>query len=167
MPEIVGLGGPRDRAALQLSTRLGNHIANARRREMAPDARRASVRKWAAEFPQAHLRSITATYNCVGMVFGNRRTWVLEETLELIRNDDGYRMVLTPRVGDVAVYRRTTDVDHVGIVVEMRPNVATASYEVLVLSKWGAEGEYLHREDQVPQLLGRPSEYWTERLEEP
>jgi hypothetical protein len=34
-----------------------------------------------------------------------------------------------------------------------------------VLSKWGADGEYLHDLTDVPYLLGRPAEYWTDRKE--
>ncbi len=32
-----------------------------------------------------------------------------------------------------------------------------------VLSKWGADGEYFHDLTDVPYLLGRPAEYWTDR----
>jgi len=125
------------------------------------------VRKWAAEFPEAQLRSVTAIYNCFGMAFANRRTWILEDALPLIKEEDGYRSVARPSVGDVVVYRRAAEIEHVGIAVEVRPIVETGSWEVIVLSKWGAEGEYLHHEDYVPQLLGRPVEYWTERAEAP
>jgi len=167
MAHIIGRGGPRDRAAIPLSTKLGTHIENERRRESSPDARRASVRKWATEFPDAKLRSLTATYNCFGMVFANRRAWVFEDQLPLVRDEDGYRLVATPAVGDIVVYRRTTDIEHVGIAVEVRPNVESGTWEVIVLSKWGVEGEYFHRETRVPQLFGRPAEYWTDRVEAP
>jgi len=32
-----------------------------------------------------------------------------------------------------------------------------------VLSKWGADGEYIHGASRVPAYLGTPAEYWTDR----
>jgi hypothetical protein len=34
---------------------------------------------------------------------------------------------------------------------------------LVVVSKWGADGEYEHDVTDVPKLLGAPAEYWTDR----
>jgi hypothetical protein len=34
---------------------------------------------------------------------------------------------------------------------------------IKVISKWGQEAEFIHDVDDVLDLLGRPSEYWTDR----
>ena len=55
---------------------------------------------------------------------------------------------------------------HAGIVV--RKNVldpAGAEDPLTVLSKWGADGEYVHALTRLPALLGTPVEYWTGRRE--
>jgi hypothetical protein len=103
------------------------------------------------------------------MVFAARRTCVLEDSVSVIQREDGYRGTSHPMVGDVAVYRsREGDVQHVGLVVEIRQLIAGfRENEIMVLSKWGADGEYLHRRDDVPEIYGRFTEYWTERQETP
>jgi hypothetical protein len=101
------------------------------------------------------------------LVFANRRTWVDTEVIELIRQEDGYDRVSRVdevRPGDVLVYRdQKGEIMHIGIVLSMEPLVATASWKVSILSKWGAEGEYVHPQDHVPHSYGFPSEYWSER----
>ena len=118
-------------------------------------------------YPEARLRSFRSDYNCMGMVFANRRVWINPDQLNLILSDDAYRPVGDERdlqPGDVVVYRNTGGaVVHVGIVSTVTPNLLTASWEVQVLSQWGAAGEYFHRVDNVHPMLGTPSEYWTER----
>jgi hypothetical protein len=107
---------------------------------------------------------MSATYNCFGLVFASRRTWIHEEALDLILRDDGYRRVDVPWIGDVVIYRDNDDnVNHVGIVVGLNVDSMGGQPEILVLSKWGADGEYLHRHDHVPELFGARVEYWTER----
>src|SRR6266705_1233285 len=157
-------GSPRDKRSIPLATRAGNHIPNERRREMAPDRLKAAVALWARERPLAHLRSITATYNCVGMAFANRRTWVDPSSVPRILADDGYRRVERPASGDIVLYR-TDDgaLVHIAVVLEARK--AFERWNLVVLSQWGADGEYVHPENYVPDRLGRPVEYWTERVE--
>jgi hypothetical protein len=118
--------------------------------------------------PDALLRSITATYNCVGLVVASRRTWVDTEHLLTILIEDGSRRLRGPeeaRVGDVVVYRdEAGDVSHVGMVSQKKIADPRSDADFLqVLSKWGADGEYFHDATDVPYLLGRPAEYWTDR----
>ena len=116
--------------------------------------------------PSAKVRSLSSVYNCMGMVFASRRTWVDPEDLQTILEDDDYRQVdrseLNP--GDIVVYRNDRDeVTHVGIVYEVNVNPREVTWEVVVLSQWGGDGEYFHLDEDVHQDLGKPTEYWTDR----
>jgi hypothetical protein len=120
--------------------------------------------------PDADLRRITATYNCVGMVVASRRSWVTTEVLIKILVEDGFIQLSGPEavaVGDVVVYHDDEgEVCHVGIVSEIkRVLIGAVGVKLRVLSKWGAFGEYFHDSDYVPDYLGQPQEYWTDRRE--
>ena len=154
--------------ALALATRKGNPIPNEQPSPRAPvqmDAAKDMVLKANAS---ACTRSLNSIYNCMGMVFASRRTWVEPDHLPMILADDGYRRVpneadLQP--GDVVVYRdEDGHVSHVGIVTVVRTNLQQATREVFVLSQWGRDGEYFHRADDVNLRLGKPAEYWTDRI---
>ena len=118
--------------------------------------------------PDARARSLSSMYNCMGMVFASRRTWVDPEHLPMILEDDSYRRVSSEgelQPGDVVVYRHDDgEISHVGVVTEVRTNVREAAREVFVLSQWGRDGEYFHRADDVNPQLGKPAEYWTDRV---
>lgn len=164
---IFQAGAPRDRASIQLATKQGTYIPNERRREGAPDTLRAAVDLYVRERPNAQLRSISATYNCVGLVFATRRTWVDPDHLPMILREDGYSRVPNlerVRAGDVIIYRNDKgETVHIALVFTIEPEVATATWRLTALSKWGANGEYMHTPEHVPHVYGRPSEYWSER----
>ena len=88
--------------------------------------------------------------------------------LPRILKDDGYRLRQRPEdaeAGDVVVY---LDPDgepcHVGLVVAKNLAIPGESRDVLtVLSKWGADGEYVHDLTKLPSLLGQPAQYGTDR----
>lgn len=170
-PHIIQRGGSQDPRAIPLVTKRRIHIVNEQRSEMVPEILRASVELWSRERPQARLRSVSATYNCVGLVFASRRTWIGTEDIALILQEDEYNRVSRldeVRPGDVVVYRdERGEIAHIGIVLSIEPLVATASWMVSILSKWGAEGEYVHLQDHIPHYCGRPSEYWSERRQLP
>jgi hypothetical protein len=77
--------------------------------------------------PAARLRSITATYNCPGMVFASRRTCIDPMHLSRRLLDDGYRLLKpceAARPGDVVVYKnKIKEPVHVGVAIEANPNV--------------------------------------------
>ncbi len=112
---------------------------------------------------------MSATYNCMGMVFANRRTWIDTDHLQLILQEDNYRQtnVEDLQPGDVVVYRDELGyVKHVGLVSSIEVDLANLTEDerkVTVLSQWGADGEYFHPVDEVNKLLGNPTEYWTDR----
>jgi hypothetical protein len=154
--------------SLQLQTRTKWSIPNELRMERPVIARRAAVDLIRELFPEARLRSITSTYNCMGLVVASRRTWVDPEHVVKILTDDGYRQLPRPEdaeASDVVVYYDPDGAPcHVGIVVAKNLAVAGESRDLLtVLSKWGADGEYQHDLTKLPALLGRPAQYWTDR----
>jgi len=92
------------------------------------------------------LRSLRSTYNCVGMVFANRRTFIEPEEIPMILQDDEYIEVrpddLMP--GDVVLYKdpKTEDIKHVGLVLAAEMMFETK--KIRVLSQFGRDGEYIH-----------------------
>lgn len=153
-----------------IQTRMGWSIPNAIRQERPPVALQASRELFAELRPGARLRSLTATYNCIGMVVACRRTWVDTEHLLRVLREDGYRRLSGEsqvEQGDVVVYRDDSgDVSHVGIVLRKKLyNPNQPGDTLVVVSKWGADGEYEHDVNDVPPLLGHPAEYWTDRKE--
>jgi hypothetical protein len=152
---------------LGLHTRMGRQIPNERRPEKHPDSMQAARETVEGNHPTAKLRSLTASYNCMGMVFASRRTWIEPDYLQMVLDDDEYQRVtsednITP--GDVVVYKDDSrEVTHVGLIADVKPELRNGTYKITVLSQWGQHGEYFHRIDDVHPLLGTPSEYWTDR----
>ena len=142
------------------------------RREWSPERLR-EARNMVATVaaPPTRLRSETARYNCVGLVFANRRAWIEDSQIRTLLVADGYKRLADASSlmeGDVVVYVDATDGRAVPVHVAVVLNktllgVDDAWSGVMVLSKWGLHGEYIHRMESVPIFLGRPAEYWTER----
>jgi hypothetical protein len=85
----------------------------------------------------------TLAYNCHGWVFVGGRHWLRGREVEQVLRDNDYRRVSQPGPGDVAVYRDDSGaVVHSGLV-----RTVTAEGLVLVESKWGGRGRYLHPPD--------------------
>jgi hypothetical protein len=86
-------------------TRARWQIPNNVAKEANDVHRRASVDLWKEQKPDAVLRSITATYNCVGMVVASRRTHVHPDHLRRVLRDDQFTQVARTAadVGDVVV----------------------------------------------------------------
>jgi hypothetical protein len=170
MPIVIGRGSERDRASLHLWT-TGNatYIANERPDDdMAPEQAQAALRIVQGISPTAKCRSLTAMYNCVGMVFTSRRTCVDSDHLDAILRDDGYRQIPKDEAdqGDLVVYRQDRVAKHVGIIYELRDAAIDPAYprkEIWVLSQWGENGEHLHKINEVSPLYGNKKEFWTER----
>ncbi len=132
-----------------------------------------AVRMHTESHPLARLRSATAVYNCYGLVFASRRTWIdISEDVEgEVRNilaDDRYSKLPSSaalQIGDVVLYKDHSDsLTHAAIVL----NVPIAPREdIKVISQWGAGGEYIHNMTDVIATYGQPSEFWTDRRELP
>ncbi len=86
-----------------------------------------------------------------------------------ILNDDGYRQLQRPEeteYGDIVVYHDEDDEPcHVGIVLRKNLAIHGENRDLLtVVSKWGADGEYIHDATKLPSLLGRPAQYTVARI---
>ena len=152
---------------IPLATIKGRPIPNEQAQQL-PDARMQAAKSvHLANHPKATPRSLRSVYNCMGMVFASRRTWIDPDHLGMILEDDEYQRVIAEselQIGDVVVYRgNDNEVSHVGVIVSVEIEIATASRRLWVLSQWGKDGEYLHEVDDVSPYLGTPVEFWTDR----
>lgn len=98
--------------------------------------------------------------NCHGWVFTSGQYWVGGDQVDTILHDNQYRPVFTPRSGDLTVYRSEEGtVTHTGIVRYVSPDGAT----ILVESKWGNLGRFIHPHDTHCYGIDACSFYRSER----
>jgi hypothetical protein len=148
----------------------GSTVESFRLRVGWPPAKvKASIDLWGKTYPKVELRSFTHLYNCVGMVFASRRAWIESTDLERVLKADGYRQLGGPGEvvrGDLVLYRGLSDKEYSHVAVVLARYVVEEENElgIMALSKWGQEGEYIHKAEQVPPHCGAPREYWTERV---
>lgn len=87
----------------------------------------------------------TGMYNCHGLTFASRRTQISKpvEVWKILREDD-YAEVDRADVlpGDVVIYFRKSDLQHSGIVVELRQVGSLPTPRIV--SKWGNGQETIH-----------------------
>lgn len=84
--------------------------------------------------------------NCHGWVFTSGRFLVKGDNVQQILDDNGYGRVSEPEAGDVIVYRDTEGyINHTGIVRGILDDST-----IIVESKWGVEGTYLHAPEAQP-----------------
>jgi hypothetical protein len=168
---IIGAGTQNDPYAIKLVTKKGRWIRNEQRKEMPPAQLKAAV-DMMIQLYNPTFRSISATYNCFGMVFASRRTCIDPPSeLDKILADDEYKEVKNKHLvnpGDVIIYRKTAngEITHAGIVLgDTLTHGSTDGSErnLLVLSQWGANGEWVHAEANVPQCFGTIREFYSER----
>jgi hypothetical protein len=82
--------------------------------------------------------------NCHGWVFTGGRFNLLGRNVEPILADNGYALITTPEAGDLCVYRNSQgEVSHTGLV-----RAVLYDGTVLVESKWGRMGVYLHAAEE-------------------
>ena len=152
---------------LPLCTKQGSHIPNEQRPPRPPDSMKAAEGIVTSNHHTAQTRSLASGYNCVGMIFAARRTWIETDLVDMILREDGYRQLgdeSEVHVGDVVIYRTEDgEISHVGLISGIGANVEEAKWEFTVLSRWGQDGEYFHDINDVSPYLGKPTEYWTDR----
>jgi hypothetical protein len=85
------------------------------------------------------LGPVSDSSNCHGWVFTGGRYWLSHEDVEHILVDNGYLPVSNPRPGDIAIYRTAGTIMHTALV-----HSAAEGKPVLVESKWGCMGVFLH-----------------------
>lgn len=166
MEYLINPGGVEDKKSIELATSKGNHIRNSQRGERPAEALKDAARFATEGYDGRKLRSLTSRYNCIGMVFANRRTCIEPEEVPMILIDDEYVEVVRAAdvvPGDLVVYEDVGGISHVAVVVSNDPRVADGDSIISVLSQWGSDGEYLHEYRDVPPLLGKPVRFYRER----
>jgi hypothetical protein len=91
------------------------------------------------------LQEPNSAANCHGWVFTGGAFGVRDPEIASILNDNGYVEVSDPREGDLAIYTSDHRITHSGLV-----RMADKHAPVLVESKWGPLGVYLHTIDKQP-----------------
>jgi len=82
-------------------------------------------------------------YNCHGWVFTGGQFWLRSAMVEAVLADNSYVAVKQPQGGDVAVFRNAVgEVTHTGLV-----RTSGKDGGVLIESKWGRFGRYVHGPD--------------------
>lgn len=94
-------------------------------------------RDWTIELAPADAHT-----NCHGWLFAGGKGLIDNHDVDQILDDNGYYDVETPVPGDIIVYRAEIDnsIVHTGLI-----KVATHDGIVLVESKWGYYGRFLHQ----------------------
>jgi hypothetical protein len=116
-----------------------------------------------AGHPERTVRSLSGRYNCIGLVVASRRALVLPRHLRRILKDDGYHQIARDQVktGDLVLYMMGKSIEHIAVV----EHISVKDGDIWVISQWGRNGEYRHRINDVFEVYGEPTEFWTHRRE--
>jgi len=137
-------------AELRLHSRCENQIKNEINREQRRFGDELAVDDWIQRYPNAeHRVRSSRKYNCHGLSFASRRTWIKdpEEIAKILRDDDYSEIPLAEiKPGDFAIYWKDGDYEHSGIVVEVAENPKMAK----ILGKWGFCHEVIHWANDSP-----------------
>jgi len=136
------------RSELNLHTRCENQVENEIDRGPARAGDEELCKDYVKDYPRASHRPTRPSrkYNCHGLTFSSRRTWIWKPTeIAKILKDDEYEQIDLKDVlpGDVVVYSTSGDAEHSGIVIE-------AGFVPMILSKWGPAHEVVHRVNDCP-----------------
>lgn len=86
--------------------------------------------------------------NCHGWVFLDSQFLISGEAVQQILDDNGYEFVDEPKAGDVIIYRDANrNIVHSGIVRGVLNDDT-----VIIESKWGTEGTFLHDPEGTPYV---------------
>jgi hypothetical protein len=95
-------------------------------------------------------------YNCHGWVFTGGRSWIRGQSVEAILQDNGYRETKRPMIGDLCIYRDNRgEVAHSAIVRGLGEKGV-----VLLESKWGKLGRYIHMAHENHAYTGHDHRYY-------
>ena len=95
---------------------------------------------WVKNYQVLRSEGINPQTNCHGWVFTGGRYWIHGKSVDAILTGNGYEATTKPRAGDVVIYRDRGIVKHSGIV-----RAAWDVSSILIESKWGTMGTYLHK----------------------
>ncbi len=96
------------------------------------------------------------TYNCHGWIFSDGAYWINDDQVEAILTDNGYIRTETVHANDLVIYR-----DEQGVISHSAVVRLATKYGVVVESKWGTQGRYLHFETEYP---GTRTYYHSQRV---
>lgn len=156
------------RSQLALQTRNERQVENEINREPVRAGDRIQVNDFQAEYRNAIHRPVDPSrkYNCHGLSFACRRTWIeqAKEVAKIIQDDEYQTVPIIDDVlpGDIAVYYRDGDAEHSGIVVRMDEISKHGFGKIripVILSKWGACHEVVHRVADCPYNAANVSYY--------
>ena len=100
-----------------------------------------------------------AHYNCHGWIFTGGRFWVSGESVDTILRDNNYVLINQPSPGDLAVFRdESNKITHTALVRAVRENG-----QVVLESKWGRLGCYIHTADRHAYQANECKFYRTSR----
>ena len=100
------------------------------------------------------------SYNCHGWVFAEGKGWVTGTSVDSILEDNQYHTISKPQPGDVVVFRNTAgQVTHSGMVRTVLDDGG-----ILVESKWGLMGRYIHTLEQHAYRNHQPGFYRSNRM---
>jgi hypothetical protein len=148
-----GLQGP---ITLSLETRQRNQIENYIDPVPPLAGVRLQVEAYRRQYLEAQHRPVgpSTKYNCHGLTFASRRTWIDKPgEVEKILRDDGYVEIKDFKdvlVGDIAIWRSASatnlgEIEHSGIVVTSSVNLDGLASPPWILSKWGKCHEVVHK----------------------
>jgi hypothetical protein len=143
------------RASLGLTTRRQRQIENEMNRDAPLEGARQEIAAWQRQLPNAVHRDEVGpcnTFNCHGLTFASRRTWIHQATeVQKILDDDDYHIVDRAKVkpGDVAIFTKNGEIGHSGIVVEVIELLGGLRVP-RILSKWARLHEVVHRPSEGP-----------------
>jgi hypothetical protein len=83
--------------------------------------------------------------NCHGWIFTGGQLGIQDPHIPSILEENGYTVVQSPREGDLAIYRINDGIKHSGVVRRTQPGSP-----IMVESKWGPFGAFLHPVDAHP-----------------
>jgi hypothetical protein len=136
------------RSQLDLHTRCENQVTNEIDRSLVRAGDIIASEEYKRKYSSGKHRPIAPSrkYNCHGLTFASRRTWIWAPAeITKILKDDDYTLVNLEDVlpGDVVVYFTSGDAEHSGIVIHN-------DVVPIILSKWGAAHEVIHRVNECP-----------------
>jgi hypothetical protein len=109
-----------------------------------PDAETRFLRDLKLEKKLIQTAPADLRYNCHGWVFTGGQFWLRSAMVEAVLADNSYVAVKQPLSGDVAVFRNAVgEVTHTGLV-----RASGKDGGVLIESKWGRFGRYVHGPDE-------------------
>ncbi len=147
-------------AELKLETRCQNQIQNEINRAAPLPGEEILLDDLIRKHKNAiHRTRSSRKYNCHGLVFASRRTWIWDpaEVSKILRDDEYIKIPPSDVLaGDIALYFHEGDAQHAGIVVE----VFEKPFTTKILGKWGFMQEVVHLAHDVPPEYGINIEYY-------